>query len=407
VSLREHWRLEPDLAFLNHGSFGACPVPVLEAQAALRNRLEAEPVRFLDRELESRLDEARLGVGSFLGADPDGLAFLPNATTGVATVLASLRLRPGDEIVATDHEYNATLNAARRTAEAAGGRLVIVRIPFPISGPDEALDAILEAVSERTRLVLVSHVTSPTAIVLPVDRMAAELAARGIDTLVDGAHAPGMVPLEVDHLGAAWYVANGHKWLCGPKGTAILWARADRRAGLHPLVTSHGANDERTDRSRFRLEFDWLGTTDPTPHLVLPAAIEWMDAVVSGGWRAIEASNRAGALAARDRLAELLGIDPPVPDAMLGSMAAVPLPIDPRDEAAADALQVALAEDDRVEVPIGPWPVRAARTSGEPPQAILLRVSWQIYNEPWELERLVDALRRRLPAVGGRAPARG
>jgi isopenicillin-N epimerase len=407
VSLREHWRLEPDLAFLNHGSFGACPIPVLEAQAALRDRLEAEPVRFLDRELEDRLDGARLAVGSFLGADPDGLAFLPNATTGVATVLGSLRLRPGDEIVATDHEYNATLNAARRTAEAAGARLVIARIPFPINGPDEAIDAILEAASERTRLVLVSHVTSPSALVLPVEAIVAALAARDIDTLVDAAHAPGMVAVAVDSLGAAWYVANGHKWLCGPKGTAILWARADRRSDLHPLVTSHGANDERTDRPRFRLEFDWLGTTDPTPHLALPTAIDWLERLVPGGWPAIEASNHAGALAARDRLLDVLHLDRPAPDRMLGAMAAVPLPLDPADEAEADALQRTLAEEDRVEVPIGPWPVRAAREPDHPPQAILLRVSWQLYNEPWELERLVDALQRRLPAFAGRASARG
>ena len=407
MHLREHWRLEPDVAFLNHGSFGACPIPALEAQAALRDHLEAEPVRFLDRELDSRLDDARRAVGSFLGADPEGLAFMPNATTGVATVLASLRLQPGDEIVATDHEYNATLNAARRTAEAAGARLVISSIPFPIRDPQEAVEAILATVSDRTRLVLVSHVTSPTALVLPVDRIVAELAARGTDTLVDGAHAPGMIPLEIDRLGAAWYVANGHKWLCGPKGTAILWARADRRDGLRPLVTSHGANEERTDRSRFRLEFDWLGTTDPTPHLALPVAISCLERLLPGGWPAVEASNHAGALAARDRLVDVLGIERPAPDGMLGAMAAVPLPLDPADEAAARTLQRGLAEEDRVEVPIGPWPVRAARASGEPARAILLRVSWQLYNEAPDLDRLIEALRRRLRSPAPRALARG
>jgi isopenicillin-N epimerase len=397
---RRHWRLDPEIAFLNHGSFGACPIPVLEAQSALRDLLEAEPVRFLDRELERRLDAARVDVAAFLGADPEGLAFLPNATTAVATVLESLRLRAGDEVVATDHEYNATLNALRRVADRAGARVVLARVPFPVRSPDEALDGILSAVSERTRIVLVSHVTSPTGLLLPVERLLAELAPRGVDVLVDGAHAPGMVPLDLSPLGAAWYAANGHKWLCGPKGTAVLAVRGDRRHDLHPLVTSHGANDSRTDRTPFRLEFDWLGTSDPTPHLALPTAISWLGGLVDGGWPAIEAANHAGALGARDALVDLLGIDPPAPDAMLGSMAAVPLPLDPADEAGAAALQVALAEEDGVEVPIGPWPVRAARAGGEPPQAMLLRVSWQVYNEPWEIERLVDALRRRLRLAG-------
>jgi isopenicillin-N epimerase len=359
--------------------------------------MESEPVRFLGRELEERLDVARVDVARFLGADPDGVAFMPNATTGVATVLASLALGPGDEVVATDHEYNATLNALRRAAGAAGARVVIAPIPFPLRRPEDAVDAVVGAVTDQTRLVLVSHVTSPTAVVLPVDAIVARLAGRNVDVLVDGAHAPGMVPVDVAALGAAWYVANGHKWLCGPKGSAILVARADRTSTLHPLVTSHGANDPRTDRSRFRLEFDWLGTSDPTPHLALPAAIAWLGELLPGGWSELRASNHAGVLRARDRLADVLGIDPPVRDAMLGSMAALPLPLDPADEAGARALQVALADEDRVEVPIGEWPVLAARAEREPARAMLLRVSWQVYNEPWELERLVAALRRRLP----------
>jgi isopenicillin-N epimerase len=363
--------------------------------------MEAEPVRFLGRELETRLDAARSAVAAFLRADADGLAFLPNATSAVATVLASIALRPGDEIVATDHEYNATLNAVRRAARAAGARVVIAPIPFPLHGPADAVDGVIAAVTHRTRLALVSHVTSPTAVVLPVEDIVARLAERNVDVLVDGAHAPGMLPVDVDALRAAWYAADGHKWLCGPKGSAVLVARADRRSTFHPLVTSHGANDPRTDRSRFRLEFDWLGTSDPTPHLALPSAISWMGAVLPGGWSEVQASNHAGVVRARDRLADVLGVDPPVPDAMLGSMAALPLPLDPADEARAEALQVALADEDRVEVPIGPWPVLAARREGEPARAILLRASWQAYNETWELDRLVEALRRRLPSLGG------
>src|SRR6185503_9823567 len=206
-----------------------------------------------------------------------------------------------------------TINAMRAAAERYGAQVVVARIPFPIAEPAQALEAILSAVTDRTRLVISSQVTSPTAIVLPVDELKAELDRRGIDLLVDGAHAPGMIPVDVDGLGAAYWTANGHKWLCGPKGSAVLWVRADRRNGIHPLVVSHGANDPLTDRSRFRAEFDWTGTGDPTPALTLPHAIRWMDEVAGGsaGWPGVMAANHELVLAGRDLVAAALGVVPP------------------------------------------------------------------------------------------------
>jgi isopenicillin-N epimerase len=391
------WRLDPAVTFLNHGSYGACPAPVLEVQRAWRDRLEAEPVRFLTGDLDGLLDEARAGVGRFLGADPEGLAFVPNVTTGVNTILQSLHFRPGDEVLTDDHEYNATINALRAVAARDGAAVVVAPIPFPIDGPGEALEAILGAVTERTRLLVVSHVTSPTALILPVSELVEELDRRGIDTLVDGAHAPGMIPLDVDRLGAAYWTGNGHKWLCGPKGTAVLWVREDRRDRIHPLVVSHGANAPLAGRSRFRHEFDWVGTTDPTGFLALPAAIDWMDGLTTpdgGGWPAVMAANHALALEGRDIVAGALGVEPPAPDAMLGSMAALPLP-GVAGEAEAEALSMALEVGDRIQVPIGPWPVRAARREGATPR-VLLRISAQRYNERLDYERLAAALARRL-----------
>lgn len=399
--MNEHlgWRLDPAVTFLNHGSYGACPEPILEVQRAWRDRLEAEPVRFLSGDLPGLLDEARAAVGRFLGADPEGLAFVTNATTGVNTVLQSLRFQPGDELLTDDHEYNATINAMRAVATRDGARVVVAPIPFPIASAAEARDAILAAVTGRTRLVLVSQITSPTALVLPVAELVAELDRRGIDTLVDGAHAPGMLPVDIDGLGTAYWTGNGHKWLCGPKGSAVLWVREDRREQIHPLVVSHGANVPLDGRSRFRHEFDWVGTGDPTGFLTLPVAIDWMGrkaAPDGGGWPALMASNHALALTGRDVLAEALGMEAPAPDSMLGSMAALPLPgVD--DEAAAVALSARLEAEDRIQVPIGPWPVRAALAVGATPR-ILIRISAQRYNEPVDYERLAEALTRRLGA---------
>ena len=299
-------------------------------------------------------------------------------------------------MLTTDHEYNATINAMRAVADRDGARVVLARIPFPIGDPGEARDAILDAVTARTRLVMVSHVTSPTALIMPVAELVAELDRRGVDTLVDGAHAPGMLPVELDELGAAYWTGNGHKWLCGPKGSAVLWVRADRRELIHPLVVSHGANEPLTNRTRFRAEFDWTGTGDPTPWLALPAAISWLGdyAPASGGWPAIMAMNHGLAVAGRDLVAAALRVPPPAPDGMLGCMAALPIP-GLRDERSAAALGRQLETEDGIQVPIGGWPVRAAQAAGMPDQ-ILVRISAQQYNEPADYERLAEALERRL-----------
>ena len=251
----------------------------------------------------------------------------------------------------------------------------------------------------RTRLAILSHVTSPTGLVLPIERIVRELDARGIDTLVDGAHAPGMVPLALDELAAAYYTGNGHKWLCGPKGAAFLWVRADRRERIHPTIVSHGANATRTDRPRFRLEFDWVGTGDPTAALTLPAAIDWMARLEPGGWPAVMAANRALALEARDRLVAALGGPSPVPDALMGSMAAVVIPGLGTDREAA-WLHEELFDADRIEVPVVPFPVPGARPRPtDPPTSVLVRVSAQRYNDSGDIERLVAALGRRLTAA--------
>ena len=287
------WPLDPGIAFLNHGSYGACPREILDLQAALRAELEAEPVRFLGRELDDRLDAARAALAAFVGADADDLAFVGNATSGVNAVLRSMRVSSGDELLTTDHCYQACRNTLDFVAERGGAKVVVVTLPFPVAAPQQIVDTVLAGVSPRTRLCLLDHITSPTALVLPIEALVRGLAARGVDTLVDGAHGPGMVPLDLRALGAAYYTGNCHKWLCTPKGSAFLWVRRDRQAEIHPLTISHGANGVRAGRTRFRLEFDWTGTQDPTGWLTVPRAIEYLGGLVPGGWPALMARNRA------------------------------------------------------------------------------------------------------------------
>src|SRR5262245_40975516 len=382
------WTLDPAVVFLNHGSFGACPGPVLAFQRTLRDELEREPVRFLSRELSNRLDAARAALGAFLGADRDDLAFVTNATTGVNTVLRSLTLEPGDEVLVTDHAYNACRNAVNAMTAARGARGVVAHVPFPLSGDDDVVDAILAALTPRTRLALLDHVTSPTALVFPIARLVSALAQRGVDTLVDGAHAPGMLPLDLGAIGAAYYTGNCHKWMCAPKGAAFLHVRRDRQAGLRPLVISHGANSLRTDRSRFRLELDWTGTHDPSPFLCVGRAIDVVGGLLPGGWDEVRERNHALACRARALVCDALGVAPPCPESMLGSLATVELPDQPRwplpGPRDLDPLQDALFSGYRIEVPIYGWPAADRRW---------VRVSPHLHNSEAQYRFLADALR--------------
>jgi isopenicillin-N epimerase len=245
---RPVWRLDPGITFLNHGSFGACPEPVLRVQAELRAEMEREPVRFLSRErLESRLDAARAALGAFVGADPEDLVFVPNATTGVNTVVRSLRFADGDELLTTNHLYNACRNALEFVAGESGARVVVAAVPFPLAGDDPVMQAVLGAVTPRTRLAVLDHVTSPTALVLPLADLVRELAARGVDTLVDGAHAPGMVPLDLRAVGAAYYVGNGHKWALRAQGRRVP-PRPARPPGTDPAARHQPRRELSADR---------------------------------------------------------------------------------------------------------------------------------------------------------------
>jgi isopenicillin-N epimerase len=373
----------------------------MQRQRELQELVLAEPVRFFVRTLEPMLDAARREIAPFLGCPADDFAFVANATTGVNTVIRSLRFHPGDEIVTSLHEYNACNNVLRWAEQQWGIKPVWANVPYPIKSKDQVVDAFLAAVTPNTKLVLVSHITSPTGMIQPVDAIVAEMSKRGIDTLVDGAHAPGMVPLNVAGIGGApgpaYYTGNFHKWCCAPHGAAFLYVRPDRQNLMRPTVISHGANSTRADRSRFRLEFDFSGTGDYTAWLCVPDAIRFNASLLPGGWDELRKRNRQLALDARKLVCDAFGTAPPVPDDMIGTLAAAPLPdrLDHNDAPVndyGDPLQRALVEKHHIQIPIINFPA----TKAPAPQPRQVRVSANIYNSIEQYQYLVEALKAEL-----------
>ncbi len=412
-ALRAHWTLDPDVRFLNHGSFGACPRVVLEEQSALRARLERQPLQFF-RDLERLLDGSRSALATLLGADADDLCFVPNASTGVACVIRSLQFSPGDEILTTNHVYNSCRNTLQFAVEQ-GARIVVAEVPFPLSTPEQVTAAILSAATPRTRLALIDHITSATGLVFPIAEIVRALGARGVEVLVDGAHAPGMIPLALDAISAAYYTGNCHKWLCTPKGSAFLHVRRDKQRkaapgavvsdlrsslpleipAILPWTLGHGLNSTRTDRSRFRLLWDLVGTVDATPWLCIPSAIKFLGGLFPGGLDELQKRNHALALEGQKLLCAAVGCERPAPPEMIGALASVPLPDRPRGEQPHprfigwDPLASRLLANHRIEAPVFPWPTAQKR---------LVRVAAQAYVAPSELNALARALNEELQA---------
>lgn len=378
------WGLKPGTIFLNHGSFGACPTVVLKLQMKLRAEMEAEPVQFLWRRYEEKLDPSRAALAKFLSARARDLVFVTNSTTGVNAVVRSLKLKARDELLTTNLDYNACHNVLLEATRRAGAKLVTARVPFPLQHEDDVVDAVLRAVTKRTRLAMIDHVTSDSGMVLPIARIIRELDKRGVDTLVDGAHAPGMVPLNLGKLRPAYYTGNLHKWVCAPKGTAFLWAREDKQPGLQPPVISHGNNRHRAGYSEFQDRFDWPGTFDPTAWMCVGDAVCFMDELLPGGWAALRAHNRTLAVEARRMLCAKWNVLPPCPEDMIGSLATISLPEKLQGQPSSgkiDPEQLHLYDRHGIEVPFN-------RINGKR----YLRVSAQIYNSPADYERLAAAV---------------
>ncbi len=365
------WRLDPSLAYLNHGGFGAAPLPVLAEQRTWRDAMERNPTGFLVRDLPEQLHQVRALLAGFLGADADGLVFVGNATAGTQTVLAQVGLAPGDEVLVTDHCYPAALAQVKRATAASGATLRVAEVPMPAGDQETVLAAVTARLGPRTALVVIDHVASCSGLVFPVEQIVAECHARGVPVLVDGAHATGQLPVDLGRLGADFWTGNLHKWLCAPKAAAVLQVAERWRDRIRPLVASHGFADG------YQPAFDWTGTQDPTPLLAAPAAVAFFG---QAGWQAVRAHNQDLARRGAELVAGRVGTTVPGGAGLTGAMRLVPLPRE-LTEAEARALETSLLDRYRIVVPVtylGGWR--------------WLRVSAQLYNTMTDYERLADAL---------------
>ena len=392
AAMRTQWPIDPNLTFLNHGSYGSVPKAAMRAQAMLRDRLEKDSPRFYKSDLEMLIDGFRSKIAGFINCHAHDVAPICNATFALCTILANIDWKQGDEVIVTDHEYGSIGNELERFVARYGIKVVKAVIPYPIQDPSEVTEQYLAAVTPKTRLAIIAHITSTSSMIYPITPIITELHAKGIDVLLDGAHTPGQVPFDWSALKPAYFVGSGHKWLCGPKGTGFMVVRADKQPGFRPLALSSRANKIRPDRALFLRDFDYQGTDDYTDLLTIPHSMDAVSAMLPGGWPAVMRANHELAIKGRNILANALSVEPMTPDSMVGSMATLLIPEPPakllsRPTRYDDALQDVLFEKYQIVVPI--W--RLASTDQR-----LVRISAHLYNTTDDYEYLASALKTEL-----------
>ena len=380
VPTRADFMLDPEIVFLNHGSFGAVPRSVFDATVALQREMERNPVEWLGRRADQLLAAVRARLAGFVHARPDDLVFFPNPTTAINMVARSLSLTSGDEIVTTDHEYGAMDRTWRKLAAECGATVVRVPIPLPVDTGADFVERVWSAVTERTKVLFLSHLTSATALIFPVDELCRRARAAGILAIVDGAHVPAHIPLDLSALECDIYTGALHKWMCAPKGCSFLWARPEVQPMLQPLVVSWGWESDHPSGSTFIDHHEWQGSRDLSPFLAVDAAIDFIEA---HDWAAVQRVGHELTLDTRRRVNELTGLasistDRPTDHEWIGQLAAIRLP----EGTDVVTLKARLFDEHRIEVPVHLW-------AGQP----LLRVSFTAHNTVADADALVDALR--------------
>ncbi|HEY69872.1 MAG TPA: aminotransferase class V-fold PLP-dependent enzyme [Anaerolineae bacterium] len=381
-NLRSLFLLDPEAIYLNHGSYGACPRPVFETYQQWQRELERQPLEFLDRRITHLMVEARIALAEMLNCAADEIVYFPNPTTAINMVARSLRLGSGDEILSTDHEYGAMDRTWRFICAKTGARYVHHPIPLPVETPEAFIETLWQGFNARTKVVFISHITSPTALTFPVQEICRRAREAGVLNIVDGAHTPGHIPLDLTALGADIYTGACHKWLCAPKGTAFLYTRREMQHLLEPLVVSWGWEANEPSASQYIDHHEWQGTRDPSAFLTVPAAIAFQH---QHDWDLVRQRCHQLACQTRERIQALTDLPPicPEDDGWFNQMFAARLPeVDP------DALQQRLLEEFHIEVIVRFW-------NDQP----LIRVCFQGYNDTSDAEALIDALRILLPQM--------
>jgi isopenicillin-N epimerase len=383
----KHWALDQEIVFLNHGSFGATPKAITEKQIALLRRFEAEPIRFMVREMYDLYYSSLGKLAKFVGAKESNLVFLKNTTAGVNTILHSLKFDAGDEILIHSHAYGACVNTIKFYAEKNNVKVNCADIPFPIKSPDEVVEGFVKALTPKTKLVLLDHITSPTGIIFPVEQLTKIMREKNIEVLIDGAHAPGQLHLELDKLGADYYVGNCHKWICSPKGSALLHVREDKQKKILPMQISHNFDVPVAEEKKWQSQFFWPGTDDYTSYCLVGESIEYFENNFDGGWNAIRKYNRELTLKARKHIAGKVGTALPAPDEMIANLATIYLgeaEVPPYGFNYISPLQEKLFSEYKIEVPC------IFYNRAQPRQWV--RITTQLYNSMEQSEYLADAL---------------
>ena len=386
--MSKHWRLNEKTVFLNHGSYGATPTIVLNEQKRWQLLLEKDPVKFFEDIAPKALIESRKAIANLVNCDYEDLALIENATSGVNIILRSLKFEEGDEIIVPNHAYQACRNTIDYVAEKSGAVVVTCDIPFPIQGNQIIIDNIMKCVTENTKLAMIDTVTSPTGLLMPFEELVGLLESKGVNVLLDAAHGIGMIPLDIEKIGASYTTSNCHKWLCAPKGSAFLHVRKDLQSLIHPLTISHGMTTPLGNSTRFRHEFDWTGTRDVSAWCTLPFVIDEFSKLVGMNWNEIMTHNRKLVIKGRNIICEKLSIIPPCPENMISSIATIKISskqVSITDLYEIDPLHEKLLEDYNIQVPVWSWPN---------PQGRYIRISAQIYNNEDEYKYLANILEK-------------
>ena len=383
-----NWNLREDIVYLNHGSFGATPLVILDEQRKWQNLMEEDPVSFFEDILPDAMLKSRKALAKVVSCNFEDLAFVENATTGVNIILRSLKFSPGDEILVPNHAYQACRNAIDFVANRYSVNVVTCKIPFPIHSSEEIIESIMSCVTEKTRLAMIDTVTSPTGLRMPFEKLVPLLESKGVNVLLDAAHGVGIVPLNLDFLGASFTTSNCHKWLLSPKGVAFLHVRKDLQKSINPLVISHGMTSNLQGSSRFRHEFDWTGTRDYSGVCVLPFLLDYLNKI-GGSLDKIMNANQKLTIYGRDLICQKLKLEKPCPDEMITSIATLKLPVKILSDVEfpnkqdSDPLHTHLLKKYNIQVPVWYWPE---------PEGRYIRISAQMYNNETEYEYLADSL---------------